>query len=164
MDGQPAVVTVEEDNGSLVVSVAGVRVRYTVISASGAQRSVSTASALTLSAGDRVRVDFSGFAETADAKAWITPGDVLLGEVALVDGEGSVEGVVPDDATSGQRRLVSQAESPSGKPIVVAHGVTVSASESQGASWSLVFVIIVGLAIAAGLLVPAARRRRNDES
>lgn len=164
MDGQPAVVNVEEDNGSLVVSVAGTRVRYTVISSSGAQRSVSAASALTLSPGDRVRVDFTGFAATAQAKAWITPGDVLLGEVALVDGVGSVEGVIPNDATSGERRLVSEAESATGKPIVVAHGVTVAANDSQGASWSLVFLIIVGIAIAAGLLVPAARRRRNDES
>lgn len=164
VDGQPAVVNVEEDNGSLVVSVAGTRVRYTVISSSGAQRSVSAASALTLSPGDRVRVDFTGFAATAQAKAWITPGDVLLGEVALVDGVGSVEGVIPNDATSGERRLVSEAESATGKPIVVAHGVTVAANDSQGASWSLVFLIIVGIAIAAGLLVPAARRRRNDES
>ena len=163
VNGQPAVVTEEVEDGSLAVSVAGVRVLYTVTSADGTRKSISGGSVLALSAGDRVRVGFAGFADTAEASAWITPEGLLLGTTSLVDGAGSVEGAVPDDATSGERRLVTRAESPDGEPIVIAYGVTVVEKDAAGASWSVLLLVIVGLAVFAGLLVPAARRRRKEE-
>jgi hypothetical protein len=35
--------------------------------------------------------------------------------------------------------------------------------DAAGASWSVLLLVIVGLAVFAGLLVPAARRRRKEE-
>lgn len=162
--GQPAVVTVDEEDGSLVVSVAGTRVRYTILSSAGVRRAMTAGSVVALSAGDRIQVGFSGFAEETEAAAWITPDDVLLGEASLSDGTGSLEGVVPEGGTTGERRLVVTGESATGDTVVVAHGVTLAAPDSSGTSWSLVFLVIVGLGVVAGFLIPAARRRRKDEA
>lgn len=150
-------------DGSLVVAVADATVRYSVVTASGVRRLVSSGSVLTVAPGDKVTVDFAGFAAMSNATAWITPGDEQLGSATLSDGAGSVSGVVPDNVTSGERRLVVTAESAKGDPVVVAHGVAVSSDGGSDTPWSRVFIVILGLAVVAGLILPAARRRRDND-
>ena len=163
MGGQPTEVVVTVQDGSLVVAVADATVRYSVVSASGVKRLVSSGSILTVAPDDKVTVDFAGFAATSNATAWITPGDQQLGSVTLADGAGSVSGVIPVSVTPGERRLVVTAESGNGDPVVIAYGVAVSNDAGSSTPWSRVFIVILGLAIIAGLILPAARRRRDDD-
>lgn len=156
-------VKVREQDGMLVVTVGQASVSYTVTAPDGMMRPASTASVLQLSPGDTVRIGFSGFGRGSTGKSWIAPTGVLLGQTVLADGSGEVTGTVPADTPTGERRLVTESGSGDGDPVVVAYGVTVRPAEESGSPWSRVFLVIVGIAVAAGLLVPAARRRRRDD-
>ena len=161
--GKPAVVKVSQQDGSLVVTVGSASVTYTVTAPDGALRPASTSSVLQLIPGDTVRIGFSGFGKGAQGRSWIAPTGVLLGQATLGDGSGEATGTVPADSSTGERRLVTEAGSNEGDTVVVAYGVTVRTADSTGSPWSRVFLVIVGIAVAAGLLVPAARRRRREE-
>lgn len=161
--GRPAVVQLEERDGSVVVTVGNATVVYTIIDQSGARRPISAASGVTLRPGDRVKVDFEGFADDATGEAWIAPDGTKIASVTLVGGQGTVEGAVPDSATEGSRRIVVKSTSADGEDVVVAYGVDISQGDSSGPSWSLVFLVILGLAAVGAFLVPAARRRRSDD-
>lgn len=161
VSGAPAVAETEVSDGSLVVKIGRVTLRYTLTSPDGMKREVSSASALQVFAGDVVQVDLEGLGADSAARSWLVPGNVQLGETVLTDGSGSVRGVVPSDATSGDRRIVTQAETDDGEPLLVAYGVTVTDADDGGGTWSLVFLVILGLAAIGAFLVPAARRRRE---
>jgi hypothetical protein len=129
----------------------------------GLRRTVSSASALQLFSGDAVQVDFEGFGNDSTAQAWLVPGNTQIGSAVLTNGRGTVRGAVPTDASSGQRRIVTRAETPMGEPVLVAYGVTVTNTGSGGSAWSRILLVVVGLAVLSGLLIPAARRRRQEQ-
>jgi hypothetical protein len=124
---------------------------------------LGASSATEVQPGDTVTIELKGFAEEAEATAWLVPGDVSLGSATLKNGSGMITGTVPADASSGVRRLVTATQSADNQPIVVAYGVEVSNASDSGPSWSLVFLIFLGLAAGGALIIPAARRRRDDE-
>ena len=161
--GEAAEVSVTESNGSLVAEVAGVSVTYTVIGSDGLARPLRRGSVISLGLGDRVRVDFAGFADMTSGRAWIAPDDVSLGKTTLVGGRGRIETPVPETDRQGERRLVASADTATGESIVVAYGVEFDGPKTTGPSWSLVFLVILGLAAVGALIVPAARRRRAEE-
>ena len=115
-------------------------------------------------AGDALQVDFEGFGNDGTAQAWLVPGNSQIGRTVLTNGRGSVRGTVPTEASSGPRRIVTQAETPMGEPVVVAYGVTVTNTGTGSSPWSRILLVVVGLAILSGLLIPAARRRRQEEN
>lgn len=164
VNGSPAVATVEESGGSLVVRVGGLVLRYTLTSPDGLRRTVSNASALQVFAGDALQVDFEGFGNDTTAQAWLVPGNTLIGSAMLTNGRGAVRGTVPSGASSGERRIVTRAETPMGEPVVVAYGVKVTDTGTGGAPWSRILLVVVSLAVVSGLLIPAARRRRQNEN
>ena len=163
VNGSPAVATVEESGGSLVVTVGGLVLRYTFTSPDGLRRTVSSAAAMQIFAGDALQVDFEGFRNDSTARAWLVPGNILVGQATLTNGMGSVRGNVPSDVSSGQRRIVTRAETPMGEPVVVAYGATVTNTGTGSAPWSSILLVVVGLATLSGFLIPAARRRRRQE-
>jgi len=164
VNGSPVVATVEESGGSLVVRVGGLKLRYTLTSPDGLRRTVSNASALQVFAGDALQVDFEGFGNDTTAQAWLVPGNTRIGTAVLTNGKGTVRGTVPADASSGERRIVTRAETPMGEPVVVAYGVKVTDTDTGGAPWSRFLLVVVSLAVLSGLLIPAARRRRQNEN
>jgi hypothetical protein len=164
LGGREVTPEITEDAGSVIVKVGNATVRYTVVDAAGTRRSLTSAQAVALQPGDIVTVQLNGFAEDGEATSWLVPGDVALGSTQLLGGTGTITGTVPNDVTGGSRRIVTAAESRTGEPLVVAYGVDVNSNVSDGPSWSLVFLVIVGLAMAGGLLVPAARRGRDSET
>lgn len=137
--------------------------KYAVMSREGVRRAVSGTTVLELAAGDSVTLDFEGFENGSQARAWIVPGDILLGRATLAGGKGTVTGGVPLGSQAGERRIVSEAKSADGKAVVVAFGVKVTNGDAGGTPWSLIFLLVVGMAVTAGLLVPAARRKRDED-
>ena len=164
INGKPVATTVTDENGSIVVTVGEASVRYTVVNAAGIRRSLGAASAAEVQPGDTVTIELKGFAKNADATAWLVPGDTSLGSTTLKDGSGLITGTVPADALSGVRRLVAATQSADDEPIVIAYGVEVANESDSGPSWSLVFLIFLGLAAVGALIIPAARRRRDEEN
>jgi hypothetical protein len=163
LGGQPVEPEISDDGGSIVISVGEATVRYTILDSSGTRRTLSAARVVEVQPGDVVTVQLIGFATESTATSWLVPSDTVLGSTKLSNGEGMITGAVPDDARPGAHRLVTEADSRSGEPLVIAYGVNVNGNVSDGPSWSLVFLVFVGLAIVGGLLIPAARRRREDE-
>ena len=164
MAGRPATAKVDTVDGSLIVEVGGGVIKYSVKGEDGAVRAIAQGEQIFLRAGDTVRVDFAGFAAQAESSAWLSPGKMLLGTTRLENGAGFVEGVVDGSAPEGDRRIAVATESADGDPVVVAYGVSIAEGESSGTSWSVLLLVIVGLAVVGGLLIPAARRRRDEEN
>lgn len=154
---------VTEEEGSVIVTVGDASVRYTVLDPSGSSRPLSLTQTVVLQPGDTVTVQLNGFADQAAATSWLVPDDVALGSTELSGGTGTITGTLPKDGIGGSRRLVASAESRSGDPVVVAYGVDIAGAEADGPSWSLVFLVFVGLAVVGGFLVPAVRRRREND-
>lgn len=161
--GRPATAKVDTVDGSLIVEVGGGVIKYSVKGEDGAARAIAQGEQIYLRKGDTVRVDFAGFAAQAESSAWLSPGKMLLGTTRLENGAGFVEGVVDDSAPEGDRRVAVATESADGDPVVVAYGVSIAEGESSGTSWSLLLLVIVGLAVVGGLLIPAAKRRRDED-
>lgn len=75
-----------------------------------------------------------------------------------------MEGTVPADLKEGDIRVVVEAESKSGDPVVVAYGVTVvERQSSSGSSWPTVLFVVLGLALVGGFVIPAAKRRKQKQ-
>ena len=163
VNGAPEAATIEVSGGSLVVRVGGLIIRYTVTSPDGLPRAVSGVSAVQLFPGDSIQADFEGFGNDSTAEAWLVPGDSLIGGATLKNGRGTVRGIVPEDSPSGGHRIVTRAETPMGEPVVVAYGVMVIKNGEGSVVWSRYLVVLLGIAILFGLLIPAARRRRREE-
>ncbi len=158
--GEPAVVTLTENNGSVTATVGGATISYSVLASDGTQRPISASTFSTINSGDRITLKFGGFQSAGTSRAWLTPTGVTLGQTTLTDGTGTIEGTVPNTVDGGDLRVVASAESEDGDPIVIAYGVLVNDGNTSQSPWSLVLVVVVGLAILGALVVPAARRRR----
>ena len=79
----------------------------------------------------------------------------------MVGGNGTVQGTVPNTVDGDDVRVVAAADSEDGEPIVIAYGVQVDEDSSSQSPWSVVLLIVVGLAIVGGFAVPAVRRRQQ---
>ena len=161
--GRPVDATVTHDDGDLVIAVDDATIRYSLTTSSGERKPIPISGVVDLEPGSEVSVRLSGLASTAKTGVWVLPSGLLLGEVELENGSGSVTGVVPEDVSGGESRLVVKSETADGEPLVVAYGVQVTEPDSAGRSWSFALLIIVGLAVVSALFIPAARRRRDDE-
>lgn len=148
------------DNGSVVASVGGATVTFSVTAPDGQKRPVSPESFSDLKSGDRLSISFAGFADSGRSRVWLTPGDYSLGEGDLSGGVATINGTIPDDVPEGDVRIVVSADSEEGDSLVVALGVSVVEQLSE-TSWSWLLIVIVALAVVGGLLVPAVRRRRQ---
>lgn len=157
--GSPAVVTLSDVNGEVVATVDGATVSYSVTAPDGSKRAVSVSSFSAIRAGDKVKLTLNGFKSSGKANAWITPTGVSIGEASLIEGNGTLEGTIPNDVAEGDIRIVTAAESSEGEFVVLAYGVMVEGEPSQGTPWSWILFVVVGLAVVGGFLIPAARRR-----
>jgi hypothetical protein len=152
------------NNGNVVVSVGGATLEYTIIDPDGTQRVLTGTAPVVVQQGDTVGVRFAQFVDNAEATAWIVPGDLPIGFTTLVGGQGTINGIISQEVTPGIRRIITVTKSENNEPLVVALGIEVLDSVDSDSSWSLVFLFIVGIAVAGGLLIPAARRRRDNDS
>jgi len=152
-------VTVDDSSGSLVTKVEGGTVTHEIITATGEKKNLSLAIPTSWDAGDTVRISFDGFAPDSFGTVWVYPEGMTVGDVPLSDGSGSVDVKRPVDMSGDNRRLVATARSRGGADIAITYGVAVP-EDSSATGWSRVLLLIVGLSVVAGLLIPAARRRR----
>jgi hypothetical protein len=159
--GKPAVVTLTDDDGSVIATVDGATISYSVIASDGTKRPISVSSFSIIKSGDRVTLEFGGFKSSTKSRAWLNPSGVVLGETTLVGGNGTVQGTVPNTVDGDDVRVVAAADSEDGEPIVIAYGVQVDEDSSSQSPWSVVLLIVVGLAIVGGFAVPAVRRRQQ---
>lgn len=155
--------TLSDDNGSVVATVGDSKISYSVTAPDGSARAISVESFNNLRVGDRLSLRFSGFNATGTARGWLAPVGVSLGEVKLSGGTGTVEGTLPDTLTDGDIRIMTAAESIDGAPVVVAFGAQIEKTSSSQTPWSWVLLIVVGLAVLGGFLIPAARRRKQSQ-
>lgn len=160
-NGDPVIVELTGDNGSVVASVGDATITFSVAAADGSKRSVSPESFSDLEPGERLSISFAGFADSGVSRAWLAPDGYSLGVGELVGGAAIINGAIPDDAPEGDVRVVVSADSEEGDALVVALGVTVVEQFSE-TSWSWLLIVVVVLAVAGGLLVPAVRRRRQS--
>lgn len=161
-DGEPIDFAVTEENGTLVVSVEGTTLSYTANDAGGGAKSVSKAR-FVVAPGDSVTVAVEGADDAGSVSAWLKPDDALVGRALRSNGSATVDVEFADDIDSGDRRLVLVTTDQAGRELVVTQGLSVDEGDTTSTPWSLVFLVIVGVAVLAGFLVPAARRRRDDK-
>jgi len=152
------------NNGNVVVSAGGAIVEYTIIDPAGTQRILSEATPAIVQPGDTVGVRFSKFVNNAEVSTWIMPGDLPIGSTTLTGGQGSINGVISQEITAGIRRIITVTETENNERFVVALGVEVVDTDDSNSSWSLVFLIFVGIAVAGALLIPAVQRRRESDN
>jgi hypothetical protein len=162
--GQPAVVTLTDDNGSVIATVDGATVSYSVLAADGTKRPISVEAFSAIQPSDRLALTFTGFSKSAGkSRAWLAPAGVSLGEALMTSGNGTLESSVPNDLSAGDIRVIASAESEDGQQIVIAYGLKAEEKPSSGTPWSAVLFVVVGLAIVGGFIIPAARRRREEQ-
>jgi len=161
-DGSPTDVEVVEENGTLVATMDGSTFTYSATDTDGNAKSVSK-TGFTLAPGDSVSIAVAGLGDTSSAIAWLHPEGREVGNAALSGGAGTVTVTFDDDVEPGDKRLVLVATDRMGRELNVTQGLRITADGSSGPSWSMIFLVIVGLGVAAGFLIPAARRRRDEE-
>ena len=161
--GRPVDATVTHESGDLVVVVEDATIRYSVTKPNGEKQPIPVGGSFVLLPGSEISVRMLGLASVGRSEVWVSPQGLLIGDVELENGEGSIIGVVPDDVAGGDSRLVVKSKTSTGASLVVAYGVAVQKQKSSGTSWSVVLFVIMGLAVVSGLFIPAARRRRDDE-
>jgi hypothetical protein len=162
--GKPVDAVVTNENGAVVVTVGKASIRYSITDDQGVRRLISdTDNSVQVVVGDTVTIEMSGLANNVDASAWLVPGDFALGSVQLSQGKGTISGVISQDATAGLSRIVTASQSQEAEPFVVAYGVEIVDSSNTGTNWSFVFLFALGLAVISAFIIPAVRRRKDDE-
>lgn len=163
VDGVPMTAKSTAKNGAITVEIAGIT---SSMSTAGGETNLSAVAdgRLSLRRGDTFTMTGQGFAPASPVEIWMysSPSWLMTG-VADAAGGLVAQPTVPDDAASGEHRIVVSAESPRGQQVVIAFPAKVLEDSvvTRIASSPITWVTLV-LVVFLALFLPSRLRRDTD--
>jgi hypothetical protein len=147
--------------GVITVTVAGVSSSLSTPADPSGDLRVDTGGVLLVRRGEAILASARGMEPSTVADVWLYPSTVRLGD-AVTDSAGDfvVQSEMPEDASTGDHRLVVAGTTETGDDIAIAFAVRVAGPSTLAriASSPLVWILII-LMVLAALLLPSRVRR-----
>ena len=161
VDGQKLTVDIERANDELLMTAGPIKARISAVSADNEKIALDSNGHLRLVQGDGLRAEVEGFDANSTVNVRFYPNPIVLGTGTVSTiGSFSDTYVVPENTPNGYNEvhMIGEVE---GRPVTFALSIAVGKT-SGGVSTVLIFVLL-GAAVALGLLIPFALRRRREE-
>lgn len=164
VDGKAISASVTRSENKVTTKVAGLAATIWGLDENGKTVALDADGNIRLNIGNKIVVQASGFASGEDVAIWMYSSPSRLGVIAA-DKAGKVEGTfdLPENIELGNHRLIFDGTRSDGKPITVGFGVAVGDMKTSSMLSRLLIIIPVLLAVFAGILIPAASRRRKRQ-
>ncbi|MGA0863276.1 MAG: choice-of-anchor Q domain-containing protein [Ilumatobacteraceae bacterium] len=161
VNGEGVAMSISRENNTMTVSGAGITLTIAAILENGEVVPLDTEGNVRLDGTRYLRMDGFGVGLDSPAEVWVFSEPTFLGSLEP-DREGKISGLlaVPADVEPGNHRLVIKAQNQSGDDATMAVGIGVGEAPA-GVAFEWLIGIPLALAVVAGLVIPARRRRRQ---
>jgi hypothetical protein len=161
VNGRTASVSYERLSNELIFKGDGFSGKMSSKGAAGATEALDADGSLLVQPGGYLAFELEGLTPNSRLETWLLSDPTLIGGVDVPDnGMVEVQLQYPENIPSGRHRLVIEAPLSNGEDLTMALGVFVQGSDGD-TPWSGLLIAVFGLAVVAGFVIPAARRRRK---
>ncbi|MFI0460731.1 MAG: beta strand repeat-containing protein [Ilumatobacteraceae bacterium] len=160
VDGEPVAATLTRNNNQLYIKSAGVEATLGGVNENGEAIPLDSDGNLRLQQNAQLVLNSIGFTPGSEVGIWLFSTPTQLAHI-VAEANGSISGtvIIPTLIKDGVHRVVIDGVTKDGKPIVLSVAIPVGKLKVSGPVTRILIGIPVLLAVFAGLLVPARRRR-----
>ena len=164
IDGETQQVVVERRDSEIHIDAAGVQLVVNAIGNGQDKLPLDSDGSIAAKAAENIRLQAAGFESESNVSAWMFSTPTSLG-VTKTNIAGNLDTLykMPTGLEPGLHRLVFSGVSANGKKMTVAIGVRVSDGRNRSV-WSWVLLGVLVAAVTSGVLLPARRRRREEQT
>jgi hypothetical protein len=155
--------TITRENNQLVIAAGVLRARISAVQREGGRAPLDSQGRIRMDQGDSIEIEVTGFGSGSQVEVRMYSDPVLLGRStvsALGNLMASYE--VPESVDDGRHTVVLLGESQSQEELTFALSVYVGDEASGPSTLAILVGIPLGLAVIAGLVIPAIIRRRRE--
>jgi VCBS repeat-containing protein len=161
VDGESLTVEIERVNDELVMSAGPISARVWAVGSNNEKIELDSNGHLRLVQGDGIRAEVEGFDPNSQVDVRFYPNPIVLGSGSVsASGAFSETYTIPENTPNGYNEVHMIGEA-NGRPVTFA--LSIAVGKTSGGFNTLVIVGLLGLAVALGLFIPFAIRRRRDE-
>ena len=164
VNGQRIEATITRENNQLVIAAGVLRARISAVQREGGRAPLDSQGRIRMDQGDSIEIEVTGFGTESQVEVRMYSDPVLLGRStvsALGNLMASYE--VPESVDDGRHTVVLLGESQQGEELTFALAVFIGAESAGPSALALLVGIPLGIAVMAGLIIPAIIRRRREE-
>ena len=160
LDGEPVDATLSRSNNQIVVKSSGVETVLGGMDDNDEVIPLDSDGNLRLQQKSQLVMTTSGYTPKSDVSVWLFSTPTRLARIAA-EANGSISGtvIIPNKIEDGVHRVVLDGVTADGKPIVLSIAIPVGKLKVSGPLTRILIAIPVLLAVFAGFLIPARRRR-----
>ena len=162
VNGTRVDLTVARQNNVLQVSSGNIQMSIKVINESGAIVPLDNKGNAVIKKGSQFEFSVTGAQPGANLEAWLFSDPIKLGDTTVdKDGKATRTLTIANKVPKGAHRFVTKTFSSTGDEVTMSVGV-IAAGGSSAPIGLIIFIVLIA-AILGGLLIPAVRRRRENE-
>ena len=165
VNGQKTAATLSRADNQITATAGDITTTLSGLTSGGQRVALNPDGNLVVNEGVKLVVGAAGYAPGADVAVWLYSTPTRLGVIAA-DADGQVAGSfdLPSGLEVGDHRLVLSGENPAGANVLVVLGLSYGIVESGSSITRVLIAIPIALAILFGLFLPAATRRRRQNT
>ena len=163
IDGEEVPVEITRENDQVLIRAGAFDARFAGLRSDGSIIPLDSDGFIRVESGDAIRVEVTGFASSSDVEVRLYSEPMLLGE-ATVDADGKMLSAyeIPDGIERGAHRVVLVGMNQRDDEVTFTAGIIVGAEAATSLTTRLLIAVPIGLAVLAGIFLPAILRRRRD--
>lgn len=165
VNGQKTAATLSRADNQITATAGDITTTLSGLTSGGQRVALNPDGNLVVNEGVKLVVGAAGYAPGADVAVWLYSTPTRLGVIAA-DADGQVAGSfdLPSGLEVGDHRLVLSGENPAGANVLVGLGLSYGIVEPGSSITRVLIAIPIALAILFGLFLPAATRRRRQNT
>jgi len=157
INGKSAETELARSNNYVIASVDRVQMKLRLLESNGSQKDLDDEGNLRIERGDSIEVSLTGMGIGSVTSIHLFSNPVSVGEIKIVDGKASVGVFDAPEVSDGNHRLVVNGVTSKGEAVTLVLGVSVGAV-GESAPIRLFILVLLGLAVAVAVVIPARRR------
>ncbi len=162
--GEEVPVEITRENDQVLIRAGMFDARFAGLRSDGSIIPLDSDGFIRVESGDAVRVEVVGFASNSDVEVRLYSDPVLLGKATVdVDGKMLSAYEIPEGVERGAHRVVLVGKNQRDDEVTFTAGIIVGAEAATSWATRLLIAVPIGLAVLAGIFLPAILRRRREE-
>jgi hypothetical protein len=157
INGKSVETDLARSDNYVIASVDNVQMKTRLLETNGQHKKLDDDGNLRLEQGDSIEISLTGLKIGSVTSIHLFSEPVSVGEIKIVDGKVALGVFDAPDVSDGNHRLVLNGVTSKGEAVTMVLGVSVGA-DGESAPVRLFILVLLGLAAAFAILIPARRR------